>query len=152
MNPLTRTPHSTCHQHTASIDADNTTERVDGQECYPFNIYQTTPTSTDLPLNSTNNHHRWTLSEITVRKRLFICRFQTQTHSNIQTQHSGPTQIATRQPNLSIASQQTGVSVQQNKGNEKFLFNITKSYTQTPYIIPTNIRQYSGSPLSFYDE
>ena len=40
--------------------------------------------------------------------------------------------------------------MQQNKGNEKFLFNITKSYTQTPYIIPTNIRQYSESPLSFY--
>ena len=119
-NPLIRTPHSTCHQHSASIDANNTTERVDGQECYPFNIYQTTPTSTDLPLNSTNNHHRWTLSGITARKRLFICRFQTQTHSNIQTQHSGPTQTATRQPNLSIASQQTGVSVQQNKGNKSF--------------------------------
>ena len=35
-------------------------------------------------------------------------------------QHSGPTQIATRHPNLSIASQQTGVSVQQNKGNKSF--------------------------------
>ena len=42
--------------------------------------------------------------------------------------------------------------MQQNKGNGNFLFNITKSYTQTPYIIPTNIRQYSGSPLSFYYE
>ena len=61
-----------------------------------------TPTSTDLPLNSTNNHHRWTLSEITVRKHLFICRFQRKrTHKTSQTQHSESTQkLATRQPNL----------------------------------------------------
>ena len=41
-----------------------------------FNIYQTPLTSTDLPLNSTNNHQRWTLFEITARKHLFIYRFQ----------------------------------------------------------------------------
>ena len=51
-----------------------------------------TPTSTDLPLNSTNNHHRWTLSEITVRKHLFICRFQRKRTHKIQTQHSESTQ------------------------------------------------------------
>ena len=106
MNPLTRNPHSTCHQHTASIDAGYTTERVDGQENRLFNIYQTPPTSTDLPLNSTNNHHRWTLSEITVRKHLFICRFQRKRtpkyKPNIPNQRK--TSYQTTQPINSIAT------------------------------------------------
>ena len=125
-NPLIRTPHSTCHQHSASIDANNTTERVDGQECYPFNIYQTTPTSTDLPLNSTNNHHRWTLSEITVRKHLFIYRFQhKRTHKdrkpNIPHQRKTNSYQAT-QPIHSIA---TDRGFQCNRTKE------TKSFSST---------------------
>merc|ERR1712051_51728 len=68
-------------------------------------------------------------------------------------QYTNPTfrinaKLATRQPNLSIASQQTGGFSATEQRKQKFLFNITKSYTQTPYIVPTNIRQYSGSPLS----
>jgi len=56
VNPPTRTPHSTCHQHSANIDAGYTIERVDGQENHPNN-YQTPPTSTNLPLNSTHSQN-----------------------------------------------------------------------------------------------
>ena len=52
----------------------------------------------------------------------------------------------TTQPINSIATNRGFSATEQRK--QKFLFNITKSYTQTPYIVPTNIRQYSGSPLS----
>ena len=52
----------------------------------------------------------------------------------------------TTQPINSIATNRGFSATEQRK--QKFLFNITKSYTQTPYIVPKNIRQYSGSPLS----
>ena len=52
----------------------------------------------------------------------------------------------TTQPINSIATDRGFSATEQRK--QKFLFNITKSYTQTPYIVPKNIRQYSGSPLS----
>ena len=86
------------------------------------------------------------------RKKTFVhLQISTQTHSQrSQTQHSASTQklLAIRQPSLYIASQQTGGFSATEQRKQKFLFNITKSYTQTPYIVPTNIRQYSGSPLS----
>ena len=50
------------------------------------------------------------------------------------------------QPINSIATNRGFSATEQRK--QKFLFNITKSYTQTPYIVPKNTRQYSGSPLS----
>merc|ERR1712051_633354 len=52
----------------------------------------------------------------------------------------------TTQPINSIATNRGFSATEQRK--QKFLFNITKSNTQTPYIVPKNIRQYSGSPLS----
>ena len=68
--------------------------------------YLSPPTSTDLPLNSTNNHQRWTLSEITARKHLFICRFQRKRtpkyKPNIPNQRK--TSYQTTQPINSIAT------------------------------------------------
>ena len=124
VNPLTRTPHSTCHQHTASIDADYTTERVDGQYNRLFNIYQTPPTSTDLPLNSTNYHQTWTPFEITVRKHLSNLQdFNPNALAKITNPtfriNAKTTSYQATQPINRIATDR-GYSVQQNKGNKIF--------------------------------
>ena len=96
--------------------------------------YQTTPTSTHLPLNSTNSHQRWTSLEITVRQHLFIYRFRHKRTHKHQTQHSASTHRNNRyqvtQPIHSIAIER-GFQCN-NKQTKKKNFNRTQSYTQTP--------------------
>ena len=127
MNPLTRTPHSTCHQHTASIDAGYTTERVDGQENRLFNIYQTPPTTPTPKLNKQPSEMDFIRNH---RKKTFVhLQISTQTHSQrSQTQHSASTQkpIAIRQPNLYIASQQTGGFSATKQKEETEIFSSTE--------------------------
>merc|ERR1712051_658430 len=111
------------------------TERVDGQENHLFNIYQTTPTSTHLPLNSTNSHQRWTSLEITVGQHLFIYRFRhKRTHKdrkpNIPHQRIKTNRYQATQPIHSIATdrgfQCNNKQKKNKKEEEKEFFSSTK--------------------------
>ena len=152
MNPPIRTPHTTCHQHTANTDAGYATERVDGQENHLFNIlsnnthfYTPTPKLNKHPseMDFIGNHRKTTFVHLQI---------STQTHSQrSQTQHSASTQkpIAIRQPNLYIASQQTGgfsAITNKKKRRRKGNFSLQQNsiiHSDTLYIIPTNNHQYS---------
>ena len=154
MNPLTRTPHSTCHQHTANrCRLYYRKGRWTGKSSFLHlsnntHFYTPTPKLNKQPseMDFIGNHRKTTFVHLQI---------STQTHSQrSQTQHSVSTQkpIAIRQPNLYIASQQTGgFSATNKRRNGNFLFNITRSYTQTPstssQLTTVNIR---SSPPFYY--